>query len=435
MLPDCPCGSRRGFFFFLKPRSVSFILCNVRRRIGILLILTALLSIQQSPAQKAYKPIRTALKNNKPDDALKEIKKLEGDTLYSGDPRLYAYAVQAYQKKNDALNEKAYLKQSFDTAQLFSTVYDICTYTLRLDSTDQAWAARHQKEAKTRRANSELLHRCYANLGAGGRYHYAKKKYADAVRYLSLYLTLPTLPVWGTDTATTSSRRYIDNAYLRLNSLFASGRYSEMGTYRDLLLSDTLVRRNALLCYTLAAEAVADSADFLQLLGEGLRDYPDQPLYFTRLADTYANRGAYAPLLQLSDSLLNIDSRNVYYLECKSLCLMKLERYEEAIAISLLELQADSAQAEPYYYIGACYCNLAHDVDFPLSVNSADYAAATRIQQGYYTNARPYLEHYRKLAPGKSDRWAPLLYTVYLKLNKGREFDEIDQLLRSQKSN
>ena len=46
------------------------------------------------------------------------------------------------------------------------------------------------------------------------------------------------------------------------------------------------------------------------------------------------------------------------------------------------------------------------------------------------------MEMVRKLEPKNTERWAPALYRIYLNLNLGKEFDEIDKLLHSdQKEN
>jgi hypothetical protein len=42
----------------------------------------------------------------------------------------------------------------------------------------------------------------------------------------------------------------------------------------------------------------------------------------------------------------------------------------------------------------------------------------------------PYLQKFQALRPEDKTKWALPLYTIYLKLNMGREFDEIDQILR-----
>ena len=43
--------------------------------------------------------------------------------------------------------------------------------------------------------------------------------------------------------------------------------------------------------------------------------------------------------------------------------------------------------------------------------------------------ALPYFEYYRQKSPETSDRWALPLYRIYLYLNMGKQFAEIDQLL------
>ena len=45
-----------------------------------------------------------------------------------------------------------------------------------------------------------------------------------------------------------------------------------------------------------------------------------------------------------------------------------------------------------------------------------------------YEKSRPYLEQYRQLAPTRADKWSLPLYMIYLNLNMGKEFDEIDKI-------
>jgi hypothetical protein len=41
------------------------------------------------------------------------------------------------------------------------------------------------------------------------------------------------------------------------------------------------------------------------------------------------------------------------------------------------------------------------------------------------------MEHYRSLSPQDQKRWAPALYRIYLNLNMGQQFEEIDRLMRT----
>ena len=43
------------------------------------------------------------------------------------------------------------------------------------------------------------------------------------------------------------------------------------------------------------------------------------------------------------------------------------------------------------------------------------------------------MEKLRQLQPDKQERWLSPLYRIYLNLNLGKEFDEIDALMKAKK--
>ena len=46
----------------------------------------------------------------------------------------------------------------------------------------------------------------------------------------------------------------------------------------------------------------------------------------------------------------------------------------------------------------------------------------------YYEKALPYIEKYKELMPDSKEKWLAPLYTIYLNLNMGKEFDIIDRI-------
>ena len=46
-----------------------------------------------------------------------------------------------------------------------------------------------------------------------------------------------------------------------------------------------------------------------------------------------------------------------------------------------------------------------------------------------YRKALPYMEKYRALAPTEKRKWGPALYRIYLQLNMGKQFEEIDKII------
>lgn len=71
-----------------------------------------------------------------------------------------------------------------------------------------------------------------------------------------------------------------------------------------------------------------------------------------------------------------------------------------------------------YYLSGLRFCNQA-------------LAANSRVEsEQLYQQALPLMEEVRKQWPDQIDKWGNPLYRIYLNLNMGSEFDEIDSLLR-----
>lgn len=60
-------------------------------------------------------------------------------------------------------------------------------------------------------------------------------------------------------------------------------------------------------------------------------------------------------------------------------------------------------------------------------------ATARKQVLSCYRTALPYLERYRTMQPDRQDKWALPLYTIYLNLNMGEKFDEIDKLIKAGK--
>jgi hypothetical protein len=84
-------------------------------------------------------------------------------------------------------------------------------------------------------------------------------------------------------------------------------------------------------------------------------------------------------------------------------------------------------QAEPYFNMATCYLNQA------LALEQFNEPRKYRLQLNHlYKQACPNMEKYRQLQPNDLQRWGPALYRIYLNLNKGRQFEEIDRLMRQQ---
>lgn len=394
------------------------------------LILLSFTLPQVIEAQKVLKPIRTFLKARNYGEAAKKVAELEKDSIANKLAELYVYGAEANIGLNDVLNEKIYLKQSYDTVQFFSTTRAVLEYAVK------AWECEAKAEGEVKgklRKNCEAwILRYYPNLNAAGRFLFTKQKYEEAMPYFRLFLELPKMELGKNVAQAASTSTYRTNAYLYLRSAFKIQNYQEAKRYKDLVLTDTSVtRRNALESLALIAEAEGDTVAFHNYLEKGWELYPSFSFFFTRLADYYTARGRYAHVMRMADRRLTIDSVDIYAHVAKTMVYVQQERYAEAIDMAQRTLQIDSTQTEMYLVVGTAYCNRAAAVGLPDDITSKAYQLALKEQKQFYREAMPYMEAYRQLNPANRNHWAPLLYRIYLSLNEGEKFEKISKEMQT----
>ena len=101
--------------------------------------------------------------------------------------------------------------------------------------------------------------------------------------------------------------------------------------------------------------------------------------------------------------------------------LLNLGRNDQSLACSdkLIALYPEAADA--YYNAGTACLNMA------LGMDPRNQKKQIRKM---YQKALPYMETYRKLAPQETKKWGDALYRIYFNLNMGKQFDEIDKILK-----
>ena len=121
-----------------------------------------------------------------------------------------------------------------------------------------------------------------------------------------------------------------------------------------------------------------------------------------------------------ADSALAVNDSSELVLLVKGTMSLRLERWADCIKYSERLIQLNDTLAEPCFNAGTAYLNLAEKLDAHKE---------KKLRKAAFVNAQQFMERYRQLAPGEKEKWAPALYRIYLNLNLGRQFDEIDRLL------
>ena len=121
---------------------------------------------------------------------------------------------------------------------------------------------------------------------------------------------------------------------------------------------------------------------------------------------------------------MQVDSTNILFRFTKSTALLNIGRYDQSIAICKQLIEERPNFADAYYNIGMAYFNQAIELDKNWQRSKAKRNSIVT----YYEKALPYIEKYKELMPESKEKWLSPLYTIYLNLNMGKEFDEIDKI-------
>lgn len=177
--------------------------------------------------------------------------------------------------------------------------------------------------------------------------------------------------------------------------------------------------------------AKGDTATHLQAMWEGLHTYPEHTYFYSHLMDHLIEERQFERGMAVTDSMIAWSDTVPLFHYAKSLLLIKLHRDKEAIRAADDCVALDSTYADAYYNKGIAYLNLAleYTEHACTDVKNPQCKRDLEIIREFYRQAKEPMERVRTLQPENKERWAAPLYRVYLHLNMGKEFDEMDQIL------
>ena len=379
------------------------------------LLATLLLLLMMTPCLMAQKKelsqARSSIKSGKYSDAEKVLTTLLKDSTNRTNKRIWLAYYDAVLGQYEQGNEKLYLKQQYDTASFFSKALQMLTIAETLDSLT----------TENRKSHSQQLNALRPNIFNGGSFLLRKGKWAEAYRYYEAYLDCARQPLFQAYRYDSLDVRMPEAAYWATYCGYKQENAVLTLRYSKLALQDTAKADFTLQFMAEARKWLKDDELYVQTLEEGFRRYPTFHYFFPRLMDAYVSLGQYEKALSLADSALTVNPSSELYLFAKSTTLLRMERYAESIKYSEQLIEVNPNFAEPYFNAGTAYVNIAEQL--------AERQEKKLMKQAYL-KACPYMENYRKLMPKEQAKWAPVLYRIYLNLNMGKQFDEIDRLLK-----
>lgn len=392
------------------------------------ILLLSLLTLPVGAQKKEISQAREYIKKGTNiDKAEQSMRRLLNDSVNRKNLKIWVTLAEAVRKQYEQGNEKLYLKQKYDTAALFVSAKKMFTVMEQIDSIETARSKGGKVKIKYRDKNADYLHTYRPNLYNGGLFYIRKQQFAEAYDFMDAYINCADLPLFKQYNYLETDTMMPQAAYWAVYCGYKMKDPKATLHHTYLALKDTAHYVLMLQYLAETYKIEKDTARYMETLTEGFDKYPKFPFFFPRLIEYYSKMGEWDKALWITNRALAVDQQNVLFRYTKSSLLLNTGHYAECISICDSLISQDAQMVEPYLNAGLAYFNQALDLDKSTAVS------AKRQQKilSLYQKSLPYLEKYRQLAPDQKEKWALPLYTVYLNLNKGKEFDEIDQLMRN----
>ena len=380
---------------------------------------------QEKPKQERmatlFKNARTALKNQNGQDAARDalLGALARPEMKNRQKaKIYFTAAQLEESLNGVENRKAYLKQAYDTARFFNKLCDMYTQLRLCDSIGQVPDAKGRIHPYYQKRAQRLRMKHSRNILSGGKFFLAKKNYAAAYPFFDNYCSVQP-----------------DSNAIRWATLSAFLSENGAGTIkyadRAIAISDPATAAILHEYKARAWSSLGNDSAWVQTLRWGVQLYPQHDWFFVQLSDWYQAHRAFGEERALADDLIRRTGGKAIHYYAKSKSNLSEDNFRDCIACADSCIALEDNFVDAYYNKGIAYLNMAviASETAPKDVNHPDYFEAKLLVQEYYRQARPCMEKVRQLQPDNQERWGPPLYRIYLHLNLGDEFNEIDKLL------
>lgn len=375
-----------------------------------------------------YKAASLAIKNSSGQDKAKNdlIGALSRENISTKEKANIYYTCSLLDESlNSIQNTKAYLKQACDTAALFSSLLNMYNNLYRCDSLDAIPNLNGKVKYKFRSKTGKLRLKHLPNMLNGGKYYLSKDNYTTAYNFFDSYYTytqqsdtmLPKVAYWATFSSYklgqyTNTLKYIDKSFDVVNDNDGA------------VLQEYKCRSH---------RALDDEKAYEDDLIKGVRKYPYHDYFFVNLTDMYCEKRMFSEGIALADSMILLDSQKPLYWYSKSRIKLAESDFYKCIEYTDSTIRRDSTYTDAYYNKGISFLNLAliRQENACTDIRDPKSTEDKKAIESLYRKAQPCMEMVRKLEPENKERWGRHLYRIYMFLNRGKEFEEIDKLLRS----
>ena len=241
---------------------------------------------QMTAQKKEILAAKDIIKSGKKlEDAQKSMETLLKDSANRGNKKIWKVLYDAVLKQYEQGNEKFYLKEKYDTIQLFGFARKLFEVAESLDSVDALPDRKGRVTLEFRKENAAYLNQIRPNLYNGGAWLVRKQKYAEAYRFFDRYIECATSPLLKDYDYAQHDKHLPSAAYWAVYCGYKMQDAKATLHHAYEALKDTAHYDYMLQYLAETYKLEKDTARYEQTLKEGFRHSPKFPFFFPRLVE------------------------------------------------------------------------------------------------------------------------------------------------------
>lgn len=401
----------------------------------LLLFLTA----ATAQAQDAYKKsaFTKELKSNMKAAAYGKVIGIVKDALgkypaQAGiDPEFYHYSVEANQALALEEAKKMYLNQKADTMKYFDYIYTVFTDGLICDSLANIPDSKGKVNTSYHKNILSLFSQDAGKLPAAAKFAFQKKDYGRAYNFADMYISILA------DSSAYASPQQKEQARAEMAPLsaiavlsaYAQNDYRKALVHMSEALSESNRRQQILEVACRCYEQLSDTTSLEQSLLDGVKSYPASKYFFFTLVKLYNDQQRYADALEMTNLVLQHDSRSrdFWYIRGKEEAYLK--RSDDALQSFTTATEIKSDDAESYSAIGNIFLERSHELyEQQKTLTGHKLQVAKEELHNLYMKSKAAFENARRHDERNTPLWLPGLKELYYKLNMGKELKAIEHI-------
>ncbi len=386
-----------------------------------------------------YEPTESSLR-----EAVTKIEAAMQDPTTANQAKTYYVAGQVYYKLYEKEEEKKMLQQQFDQKvkdEFLVKAIDAFAKTAKLDELPDEKGKVKPRYTKELRKNLGTYPKYLINEGYA---NYTAKNYAKAIELWDKFMETYSYPIL-VSAGTKKDSTYYEMKYFAMsaavNEPALQGKAIQyMEELKDadygvvLSRQDTTKSTPESVFYQWLYDqysAQKDTAKFVKLLQEGISKYPSDMYLMGNLINYYISSEKTNEAVAYLDNAIKNDPKNPQYYAIKGDLLNRKKDFDGAIAQYGKAIEIDPSYSLAQSGLGLVYVTKAEEIfnEAGKIKDNKKYEAERQRAKKEFEKAVPYLEKARELNP-KDRGNLEVLRAAYLRLDRGKDFDKINEEIK-----